>query len=83
MGVRFYTATGRCVRFASFDADKAEEIKEFLLNDIPNYRSDDHIAYYDDFVLAEEADEMPPAVVAFLSRLIDENGGSVDITFTT
>ena len=81
MGLRFYTVHGRCVRFDSFNAEQTEEIKQFLIEDIPNRTSAEYIAYYDDYILAAESDDMPPTVVEFIARLIEENGGSVNITF--
>ena len=83
MGVSFYTVTGRCVRFNSFTAEQIEEIKKFLIDNIPNRTDEGNIAYYDDYILATESDDMPAAVVEFLARLIEENGGSVNITFAT
>lgn len=83
MGVRFYSVSSRCVGFNSFSDEQTEEIKQFLLNDIPNRTSEEYIAYYDDYILENESDEMPPAVVEFLARLIEENGGGVNITFAT
>lgn len=84
MGVRFYTVESRSVRFApSLTAEQRGEVKQFLASDIPNRTGTEYIAYYDDHILATESDEMPPSVVDFLARLIEENGGSVNITFTT
>ena len=83
MGVRFYTVESRCVRFSSFSAEQTGEIEQFLLNDIPDRTGTEYIAYYDDYILATESDEMSPAVVEFLARLIEENGGGVNITFAT
>ena len=83
MGVRFYTVSGRCARFNSFNDEQTEEIKRFLIEDIPDRTGEEYIAYYDDYILATESDDMPPAVIEFLARLIDENGGSVNITFAT
>ena len=81
----FYTVSGsgRCVRFSSFTDEQTEEIKKFLIDDIPKRTGTEYIAYYDDYILANESDEMPTAVVEFLARLIEENGGSVNITFAT
>lgn len=83
MGVRFYTVSGRCVGFNSFNDDQTKEIKKFLIKDIPSRTGEECIAYYDDYILVDESEDMPPAVVEFLARLIEENGGSVNITFAT
>lgn len=83
MGVRFYTVSGRCVRFSSFNNEQTEGIKKFLVEDIINRTGEEYIAYYDDYILATESDEMPPAVIEFLACLIEENGGSVNITLAT
>ena len=83
MSARFYTVTSRCVQFNSFTDEQTGEITQFLTDDIPNRTGQEYIAYYDDYILANESDDMPPAVVEFLARLIDENGGSVNITFAT
>ena len=83
MGVRFYTASGRCARFSSFNDEQTEEIKKFLIEDVPNRTDGECIAYYDDYILADESEDMPTVVIQFLARLIEENGGSVNITFAT
>ena len=83
MGLRFYTVHGRCVIFDLFSAEQTEEIEQFLVEDIPNRTGAEYIAYYDGYILARESDEMPPAVAEFLARLIEENGGGVNITFAT
>ena len=79
----FYTVSGRCVRFNSFTVEQTDEITQFLKNDKPNRTGEEYIAYYDDYILATESDEMPPVVVKFLAGLIEDNGGSVNITFAT
>ena len=84
MGLSFHILGSRSVRFDSSLTDEQRvEIEQFLVNDIPNRTGDEYIAYYDDYILATESDEMPPVVIEFLARLIEENGGSVDITFAT
>ena len=83
MGVRFYTIHSRCVRFNSFNNEQIAEIEKFLVEDISRRTDGECITYYDDYILADEAEDMPPAVVEFLARLIEENGGSVNITFAT
>ena len=83
MGISFYIVESHCVRLNSFSAEQTEEIEQFFVEDIPNRTGTEYIAYYDDYILATESDEMPPAVVEFLARLIEENGGGVNITFST
>ena len=84
MGLSFYIVEGRSVRFdPSLTNEERSEIEQFLVDDIPRRTGTEYIAYYDDHILASESDEMPPAVVEFLARIIEENGGSVNITFAT
>ena len=83
MGVRFYTVAGRCVRFNSFTNEQTEKIQKSLIEDIANRTGEEYIAYYDDYILAMESDEMPEVVIEFLAGLVEENGGSVNITFAT
>lgn len=78
-----YIVEGRSVSFDSFSAEQTGEIEQFLIEDISNRTGTEYIAHYDDCILATESDEMPPAVVEFLARLIEENGGGVNITFST
>ena len=83
MVVRLYTIRSRRIQFSSFNNEQIEEIKKFLIDDIPNRAGMEYIAYYDDYILADESEDMPPEVIEFLARLIEENGGSVNITFAT
>ena len=84
MGLSFYTVESRSVRLApSLTAEQRAEVEQFLINDIPKRSGTEYIAYYDDYILATESDEMPPSVVEFLAQLIEDNGGSVNITFAT
>lgn len=83
MGARFYTIYSRCVRFNSFNNEQIAEIEKFLIDDISRRTDGERIAYYDDYILADKSEDMPPTVVEFLARLIEENGGSVNITFAT
>ena len=83
MGLRFYTIHSRCVRFGSFNSEQVTEIGKFLVEDISGRTDGECIAYYNDYILATESEDMPPEVIEFLARLIEENGGSVNITFAT
>ena len=83
MGVRFYTIHSRCVRLNSFNNEQIAEIEKFLVSDIARRTDGECIAYYDDYILADESEDMPPEVIEFLARLIEENGGNVNITFAT
>ena len=84
MGLSFYIVEGRSVRFdSSLTAEQREEIERFLVEDIPNRRGEEYIAYYDDYILDNYLEEASSAVREFLARLIEENGGGVNITFTT
>lgn len=83
MGLRFYTIHSRCVRFNSFNSEQITEIGKFLVDDISRRTDGECISYYDDYTLADESEDMPPVVIEFLARLIEENGGSVNITFAT
>ena len=67
MGVRLYTIRSRCVQLSSLNAEQTEKIKKFLIDDIPNRAGTEYIAYYDDYILADESDEVPSAVVEFLA----------------
>ena len=83
MGLRFYTMHSRCVRFNSFNNDQITEIGKFLVDDISRRADGECIAYYDDYILADESEDMPPVAIEFLARLIEDNDGSVTITFAT
>ena len=84
MGLSFYVVEGRSVRFdSSLANEQRAEIEQFLVNDIPRRTGTEYIAYYDDDIVDIYLEEESPVVREFLARLIEENGGSVNITFAT
>lgn len=84
MGLSFYIVESRSVSFgSSLTNEQRAEIEQFLVDDIPRRTATEYIAYYDDYILDNYLDEASPAVRDFLARLIEENGGSVNITFAT
>lgn len=84
MGLSFYIVKGHSVKFdSSLTVEQRTEIERFLVEDIPNRRSKEYIAYYDDYILDNYLEEASPLVRDFLVRLIEENGGSANITFAT
>ena len=84
MGLSFYIVEGRSVRFdSSLSAEQRVEIEQFLVNDIPCRTGTEYIAYYDDDILDIYLEEASPVIKEFLASLIEENGGSVNITFAT
>ena len=84
MGLSFYIVEGRSVRFdSSLTVEQRAEIEQFLVDDIPSRTGKEYVAYYDDDILDVYLEEASPVVREFLAQLIEENGGSVNITFAT
>ena len=79
MGTRLYIIEAREVNHRNLTQEQREELREFMLDDIHSRRTDEVIAYYDEYILDQEMDEAPPLVREFLREQIRENGGSVNL----